>query len=155
MTITSTDLKIQLAKVQILESNVTYQLSMIAKIMDIHAQSLLSDTPLNLTAYRLLKTVETFELISIADLSRHMVTDNAQISRTATDLGRKGFVEFRADLKNKRRKMVVLSKDGMALMAKLAPRFEARRKEVEECLGEQAIEKLHKNFAKLVSQFSP
>jgi hypothetical protein len=44
--------------------------------------------------------------------------------------------------------------DGMALMAKLAPRFQARREEVEECLGEQAIEKLHKNFAKLVSQFS-
>ncbi len=154
MALTSKELEIQLERVRTLESNVTFQFSIISKLMDNNAISLLTDTPLNLTAYRLIRTVEVFDEISIADLSRHMVTDNAQISRTASDLGNKGLVEFRADPKNKRRKLVVLSADGKTLMAKLAPRFEARRASVEECLGEQAIEDMHKSFVKLVDHFS-
>jgi DNA-binding MarR family transcriptional regulator len=154
MTLTSKELEMQLERVRTLESNVTFQFSMISKLMDNNALALLADTPLNLTAYRLLRTVEVFEQISIADLSRHMVTDNAQISRTATDLSKKGLVEFRADPKSKRRKLVVLSDDGRNLMKKLAGRFEARRAAVEECLGERALEELHKSFMKLADYFS-
>lgn len=154
MTPTSKELEIQLERVKKLESNVTFQFSSIAKLMDMNALSLLIGTNLNLTAYRLLKTVETFEKISIADLSRHMVTDNAQISRTATDLGNRGLVDFLTDARNKRRKMVVLSAAGKSLMAELAPRFQERREAVEELLGKQAIDDLHKNFSKLVEHFS-
>ncbi|MBO9452226.1 MarR family transcriptional regulator [Tropicibacter sp. R16_0] len=154
MAITSRALQKKLERVQKLESNVTFQFSLISKLMDQDAQALLTDTPLNLTAYRLMKTVETFESISIADLSRHMVTDNAQISRVATDLGHKGLVEFRADPKSKRRKLVALSNDGRGLMAELAPRFAERRMAVERLLGEDTIAELHESFAKLVEHFS-
>ena len=105
----------------------------------------------DITAYRPLKTVETFESISIADLSRHMVTGNPQISSLATDLGTKGLVEFRTDPKNIRRKLVILSDAGRALIAELAPRFATRRGAV---LGEDTIVVLHENFAKFVKHFS-
>ncbi|MDC0739553.1 MarR family winged helix-turn-helix transcriptional regulator [Cognatishimia sp. SS12] len=154
MTITSRELERRLERVLKLESNVTFQFSMISKLMDQNALLLLADTSLNLTAYRLMKTVETFESISIADLSRHMVTDNAQISRVATDLGNKELVEFHTDAKNKRRKLVALAPKGIALMAELAPRFAARRQQVEELLGQETISGLHESFAKLVEHFS-
>lgn len=154
MAVTSRELEIQLEQVRKLESNVTFQFSLIAKLMDQNALSLLAGTPLNLTAYRLMKTVETFESMSIADLSRHMVTDNAQISRVATDLGSKKLVEFCADPKSKRRKLVVLSDEGRRLMERLAPRFAARREAVEELLGKSAISDLQESFSKLVEHFS-
>jgi len=154
MALTSKELQIQLDRLLKLESNVTFQFSMISKLMDHHALELLNDTSLNLTSYRLLKTVETFESISIADLSRHMVTDNAQISRTATELGRKELVEFRADPKTKRKKLVVLSAQGKELMEKLAPRFAARRKDMEICLGKETLDALFPAFEKLVEHFS-
>lgn len=154
MKLTSQELEIQLAKVRMLESNVTFQFSMISKLMDMNALQLLEDTPLTLLSYRLLKTVETFEEISIADLGRHMVTDNAQISRAATDLASKGLVAFASDPKNKRRKLVKLSPDGVALMNRLGPRFKARRQGVEDCLGEDVIAQLHAVFPKLVAHFA-
>lgn len=154
MTITSKELERRLAKVRTLESNVTFQFATISKLMDQDAQTLLVDTPLNLTGYRVMKMVETFESISIADLSRHMVTDSAQISRVATDLGSKGLVAFQSDPKNKRRKLVTLSADGEALMQSLAPRFAERRAAVETLLGKDTIAQLHESFAKLVEHFS-
>jgi DNA-binding MarR family transcriptional regulator len=154
MKMTSQELELQLARVRMLESNVTFQFSMISKLMDINALQLLEDTPLTLLSYRLLKTVETFEEMSIADLGRHMVTDNAQISRAATDLHKKGLVVFAGDPTNKRRKLVRLSPDGIALMDRIAPRFAARRKGVEDCLGPEVIEQLHAVFPKLVAHFT-
>ncbi len=154
MKMTSHELEQQLFRVRQLESNVTFQFSMISKLMDMNALALLEDTPLTLLSYRLLKTVETFEEMSIADLGRHMVTDNAQISRAATDLAKKGLVVFAGDPTNKRRKLVRLSPDGLALMARIAPRFTARRKAVEDCLGPDVIASLHDVFPKLVMHFS-
>ena len=153
MNMTSKELEIQLNRLREFESNVTFQFSMISKLMDQNALELLSDTPLNLTAYRLLRTVETFEVISIADLSRHMVIDNAQVSRTASNLGKQGLVVFRSDPKSKLRKMVVLSESGVELMEKLAPRFAARRKVVAECLGENLCSELNTAFEKLTDHF--
>lgn len=154
MKLTSHDLELQLHRVRQMESNVTFQFSMIAKLMDADALQLLADTPLTLLSYRLLRTVETFEAISISDLGRHMVTDNAQISRAATDMATKGFVTFKGDPTNKRRKLVSLSEGGLAMMERLYPRFHARRQAVEDCLGEQVISDLHVNFSKLVQHFS-
>lgn len=154
MKMTSHELELQLHRVRLLESNVTFQFSMIAKLMDNDAMKLLADTPLTLTTYRLMRTVETFEAISIADLGRHMVTDNAQISRAATDLSSKDLVTFRGDPTNKRRKLVSLSPNGKTLMDELTPRFKARREGVEACLGNQVITDLHVSFAKLVKHFA-
>lgn len=137
-----------------LENNVTFQFSIVAKMMDHNAQDLLKGTSLNLTSYRILKTVESFEAISIADLSRHMVADNAQISRAAADLGEKGLVVFLEDPNSKRRKMVALSLDGKALMAKLAPAFTQRQNEVADCLGEDLRLALKDAFEKLTQHFT-
>ena len=65
MMLTSKELEQQLENVRKLESNVTFQFSMISKLMDNNALKLLSDTDLTLVTYRLLKTVETFEMMSI------------------------------------------------------------------------------------------
>lgn len=154
MNLTSRELELQLDRVRILESNVTFQFSVVSKLMDQNAQELLIDTPLNLTAYRLMKTVDTFRAISIADLSRHMITDNAQISRVAAELGKKGLVDFETDPKSKRRKMLVLSTDGRALMERLSPRFSKRQQAVSDCLGEDLRASLKEVFEKLTAHFA-
>jgi DNA-binding MarR family transcriptional regulator len=154
MNLTSKELEIQLQRVRRFESNVTFQFSTISKLMDQNAQEHLKDTSLNLTAYRLMRTVEAFETISIADLSRHMVTDSAQISRTASELGKKGLVSFETDPKSKRRKLVVLSESGKELLAHVAPRFAARQQAIADCLGPDLRVGLGEAFERLTKHFS-
>ena len=154
MAITSKELELQLERVRKLESNVTFQFSIVAKLMEMDAVEELRDTPLNLTGYRLLRTVQTFERISMADLARHMVTDNAQISRTAAELRKQGLVEFEADPTSKRRKIVILTETGEALLRSLDPRFQKRQEAVRECLGDDLRASLSECFERLTAHFS-
>ncbi|WP_323766958.1 MarR family winged helix-turn-helix transcriptional regulator [Marinovum sp.] len=154
MAITSKELEIQLERVRKLESNVTFQFSIVAKLMEMDAMNEIKDTPLNLTGYRLLRTVQTFERISMADLSRHMVTDNAQISRTAADLRKQGLVDFEADPTSKRRKIVILTEAGEDLLRSLDPRFKKRQEAVRECLGDDLRASLAECFERLTAHFS-
>lgn len=150
---TSKVLEVQLERVRKLESNVTFQFSIISRLMDMDVTRLLKDTPLNLTGYRLLRTVQTFERISMADLARHMVTDNAQISRTAADLYKRGLVGIEADPSSKRRKIVVMTPQGESLLKELDPIFDKRRQGVKDCLGDDLMAALTEAFERLAEHF--
>lgn len=154
MAITSKELELQLERVRKLESNVTFQFHVVAKLMEMDAMNAIKDTPLNLTGYRLLRTVQTFERISMADLARHMVTDNAQISRTAADLRKQGLVDFETDPTSKRRKIVILTEAGESLLRSLDPRFQKRQAAVQECLGDELRGALAECFERLTAHFS-
>ena len=134
MDLTSAALEAQLNKVRSLESKLTFRIAVLAKLLDHEGQAMLEDTPLNLTAYRILHTVETFGAITVSDLSRVNVIDRAQVSRTAVELEKLGFVAFRPDPTSKRKKLVVPTEAGVEILSNIAPRFAARRRELQDCL---------------------
>lgn len=155
MKLTSAALESQLEKVQELESQLTFRLAVLSKLLDQQVVALLKGTPLNLTSYRILIVVNTFEEISISDISRFNAIDRAQVSRTAVDLEKSGFVSFRGDPRSKRKKLVLLTEAGRAFLDEVRPKFEARRKALEQGLGPDAHEALWKGMSRLAELVSP
>lgn len=149
MRLTSAALENQLEKVKELEGRLTFRLSVLSKILDQQSSELLKDSPLSLTAYRILNVVKTFETISISDLSRFTALDRAQISRSAEALAQKGFVVFEADPDSKRKKLVRLSEQGHDVLAEVRPRFEKRQEVLRDSLGPEAEDALWNGISKL------
>ncbi|MDF9301969.1 MarR family transcriptional regulator [Tritonibacter mobilis] len=139
MSMNAKALESQLEKVRELESRLTFRLSVLSKRLDQDAAALLKDTPLGLTSYRILNVVNTFEIISISDLSRFCSLDRAQVSRTAVEMEKLGIVSFEADTRSKRKKLVAITGKGLDMLASVRPAFEARRKQIEAGLGEEAL----------------
>ncbi|MEM9970335.1 MAG: MarR family transcriptional regulator [Pseudomonadota bacterium] len=142
MELSARSLENRLGRVRDLESRFTYRMSMLCKTLDLEASELLRGTPVTLTAYNVLIVVETFDQISISDISRFNVMDRAQVSRTANDLGRRGYVSFSDDPHSKRKKMVSITQKGKDLLEELLPSFEKRRAALEEKLGPEGFSAL-------------
>ena len=151
---TSSDLQDQLNKVKALEKLVTFRVAVLSKRLDQQVVELLADTPLNLTSYRVMRVIETFEAISISDISRYIVIDRGQVSRTAMELARLALVEFRRDDASKRKKIVALTGQGQALMQQITPRFDQRQKALIEGLGEADFAALTQGLNKLARVLS-
>ena len=139
----------QLEAVRELESRLTFRLSVLSKLADHEATELLRDVPISLAAYRVLSVVDTFEEISLSDISRFNAIDRAQVTRSSASLEEQGLVEFRADARSKRKKLVVLSSQGKELLEKVKPRFVERRNALEAAIGEEDLEHLWIGLKKL------
>lgn len=135
MKLTSRELETQLENVRALESRLTFRLSTLSKLIDQGGMRMLEGSPLSLTAYRVLNVVDTFDTMSVSDISRYCVIDRAQASRMATDLETKGWVAFQNDPESKRKKIVVLTKAGRELLDSIRPRFIDRNARLDEQLG--------------------
>lgn len=136
MNLTSAALESQLEKVRSLESRLTFRMSTVSKMLDHQATELLQDTPLTLTSYRIMNIVDTFDRISISDISRFCGIDRAQTSRTAVDLEKQGYVQFGNDPTSKRKKLVSLTPEGLDLLNTLRPPFIDRNRQMAEAIGE-------------------
>ncbi|MEO1681507.1 MAG: MarR family transcriptional regulator [Pseudomonadota bacterium] len=135
MVVTAKSLEEQLAKVRGLEDRLTFRLSVLSRLLDQQAQDMLEGADINLTSYRILNVVNTFEVISISDISRFCGIDRAQISRSAMSLAKRGLVKFQGDPVSKRKKNVSLTEAGQTLLEDLHPRFLARNLELDDVLG--------------------
>lgn len=139
MLVSSKSLENQLLKVRELEARLTFRLSVLSKHLDQQAADLLKDADINLTAYRILNIVGTFEAASISDISRFCAIDRAQVSRTAVDLEKRNLVVFSSDAISQRKKNVSLSDAGQALLAELSPPFHERNEQFNALLGPERL----------------
>lgn len=142
MNLTSESLTKQLDKVKKLEALKTFQLARLSKLLEHHGQSLLQDSDLNLTGYRMLMIIDVFEEITLSDLSRVMLIDGAQISRAAKDLVAKEYIEYRPVPGNLRKKYLAHTATGAKLLGVLKPRFAKREADLEKLLKDQGIEEM-------------
>lgn len=136
MNFSSESLTLQLDRVKELESLKTFQLARLSKVLENHGQSMLSDSNLNLTGYRMLLIIDIFDEITLSDLSRVMLIDGAQISRAAKDLVRKHYIEYRAVPGNQRKKFLAHTQAGTNLLKALKPRFNEREEDIAKLLEE-------------------
>ena len=142
MSLREKQLEAELRKVRELDSNLTFRISIVNKVLEQQSAHLIKDTPLSLSGYRVLRVVSIFEEITISELSRQMLVDRALISRVVASLISQEFISHHEDPKNKRKKLVRLTSSGQVLVNQLAPRFEERRAILEEAIGESALKGL-------------
>ncbi|MDT0683564.1 winged helix DNA-binding protein [Roseicyclus sp. F158] len=132
-----------------LETRLSFRVSRLSKLLDNHATRELAGKPLNLTGYRILMVLKIFRETSAAELSRLMVIDRAQVSRSVAELTGAGFLVERSDPTNKRRKLLRLSDKGKRELGSVRSKFEARQSLFEELLTEREMEGLYAAIDKL------
>lgn len=124
MSLSTTNLMERIAKLEALNAHLTFRISRMSKLLELEGSQRLSDSEINLTAYRMMLVIEVFGEISVSDLSKIMLIDRAQISRAATELIDTGLLEARADRISKRKKLLALSASGAELYDRLRTRFD-------------------------------
>lgn len=140
----------QLRNVRAVESQLTYRLSILSRMLDQQAVGMLEDTPLNLTSFRILYVVGIFSSVSISDISRFCAIDRAQVSRTAVGLEKLELVTFHGDAASKRKKLVALTEKGVELLEEVRPRFVQRNKVLEELLGDDLRKALDESISRIL-----
>ena len=143
----------------LMERRLTFRISRLSKLLDIHATRVLSGSGLNLTGYRLLMVLGTFKETIAADLSRLMVIDRAQISRALTEMIRTGYIAERADPTSQRKTLLCLTDAGKAKVEPLRDAFESREQALFALLGADqrnalltAIDTLSRHLAQDLNQ---
>lgn len=136
MSLSTDDLLSRVAKLDALNTHLTFRISRMAKLLEAEGAERLAGSGINLTAYRMMLVIEVFDEISVSDLSRIMLIDRAQVSRAATDLIERGVLEARSDKISKRKKLLALTKDGAATYADLRTRFNDRELALTDAIGD-------------------
>jgi DNA-binding MarR family transcriptional regulator len=152
MNLSSKNLKQQLDQVKELESQKTFQLARLSKILEHHGQSIVQGSGVNLTGYRMLMIISIFDEITLSDLSNIMLVDGAQISRAAKELVHKNYLEYRSVPGNQRKKYLAHTKAGSELFKLLKPRFNEREANISKLLRKEGIEEMWAGVD-LISEF--
>ncbi len=135
MSLSTDELLARVAKLDALNSHLTFRISRMAKLLEVEGAQRLAGTGVNLTAYRMMLVIQVFEEISVSDLAKIMLIDRAQISRAATEMIENGLLEGRADRISKRKKLLALTPAGDALYADLRTRFDSREQALLGAIG--------------------
>ncbi|MGI9418462.1 MAG: MarR family winged helix-turn-helix transcriptional regulator [Geminicoccaceae bacterium] len=145
-----------------LESQLSFRLAIMQRLLDRQITRLLERHDLSLAAYRILVTIEAFGEIAAADLVRLVVVDKGLVSRCCQDLGAAGLVVSRPDPKSARRKLLRLSDAGRAKLALLKPdvdarsaRLEAELDPAERAVLDRALTKITRHVADELGQDMP
>ena len=136
MSLSTDDLLSRVAKLEALNTHLTFRISRMAKLLEVEGAQRLADSGVNLTAYRMMLVIQVFEEVSVSDLARIMLIDRAQVSRAATDMIDRGLLEARADRISKRKKLLALTHQGGVVYAELRARFDEREAALKEAVGD-------------------
>lgn len=113
-----------------------------SKIQRAMARDVLRDENLPVLEWRLLFSVARFGSCHLAYITRRTSIDPAHGSRAAATLEKKGLIVRRDDPENKRRKLISLTPDGIALFNRVWPRARQKIKSVTSQLAAQDFEDL-------------
>ncbi|MCZ4260355.1 DNA-binding MarR family transcriptional regulator [Limimaricola soesokkakensis] len=132
-----------------LERRLSFRISRLSKLLDTHAARQLAVHGTGLTSYRILMVLGIFGETTAADLSRLMVIDRAQISRSVSDLLAQGLLEQRSDGANRRRRLLRLSATGQEALGTFEPGLLERQKVFEELLDAEELRGLNSAVDKI------
>ena len=160
MTLLDTDAaRARLEALSRLEERLSFRISRMSKLLDTHTSRQLAGSGLNLTAYRILMVLSLFRETSAADLSRLMVIDRAQISRSVAELVADGLLQDRPDPSSRRRKLLRLTAAGETALSAVAPGIAERQTVLQDILGPDelaglvaAIDKISRHLAQELDQ---
>ena len=136
VSLSTDDLLARVAKLEALNTHLTFRLSRMAKLLEVEGAERLEGSGVNLTAYRMMLVIDVFGEISVSELARIMLIDRAQISRAGADLIERGLVEARADRISKRKKLLALTGEGKTIYSELRTRFDERETALTDAVGD-------------------
>src|SRR5215472_15589070 len=91
---------------------------------------------LNITQYSLLRVIESEAQISVTTIGRYMVMDRTSVTRALVPLERDGLVRSNAG-KDKRTRMIFLTKKGAKLLASARPLWNEAQRTFLKLIGDQ------------------
>ncbi len=149
LTHTKQELQRSVAGIERLETQMTFRLSVLSKLLDQQMATIAANHDLSLGAYRALATIEAFGTMTAADLTRYTAYDKAAVSRHVTELAARNLITVTPDPDHGRRKCLSISAQGAAKLEDARHDVEARRDDLSSVLTRQeetvlmsAIEKL-------------
>ena len=155
LTQTKTDLERNMAGIERLQAQMTFRFSVLSKLLDQQMAGIAAHHDLSLGAYRALATIDAFETLTAADLTRFTAYDKAAVSRQVAELVDRGLITVTQDPDHGRRKLIALTHAGRAKLDATRPAVEARREDLssvltarEEQVLMSAIEKLSTHIAR-------
>lgn len=141
--------------IDLLQSQLTFRISVLSKLLDQDMGNIAAAHGLSLAGYRTLATIQAFGVLTAADIIRYTAYDKAAISRTLAELSRSGLIDVSQDPEHGRRKLLQLTQAGERVLAATKPAVDARRDRLasaldpdEELAFQTAIEKLTTLVAK-------
>lgn len=109
-----------------LESELPFQVALLARLLERQIARILERHGLSLGPYRILHTVAAFGRMTPAELARYVVIDKGHVSRATAQLETAGLLETRADARDGRRKWLHLTAAGKRKLAGLRDALEIR-----------------------------
>ena len=98
----------------------------VSKIQRAMARDVLRDEKLPVLEWRLLFSIARFGTCHLAFITQNTSIDPAHGSRAATSLEQKGLITRQDDPRNRRRKLMSLTPDGVTLFKRIWPRAQRR-----------------------------
>jgi DNA-binding MarR family transcriptional regulator len=108
----------------------------ITQVFDLH----LGPTGLKASQINLLMAVNSRKSTSIGDLAAALSTDSTTVSRTLKPLLREELVSERRDKSDRRIKQIELSAEGLAMLERAIPMWQAAQSAVARQLGSSAVQ---------------
>ena len=141
--------------IDLLQSQLTFRISVLSKLLDQDMADIASAHGLSLAGYRTLATIQAFGVLTAADIIRYTAYDKAAISRTLAELAKSGLIDVSQDPDHGRRKLLQLTQAGETVLKDAKPAVDARRDRLADVLNpdeerafQTAIEKLTTLVAK-------
>ena len=115
----------------------SYRISTLASLLDKQSTRRFARHGLNLVQWRILTSADSLGPCSLSELLPMAAVDRALVSREVAGLEARGFLQVTADKKDKRRKIVSLTPEGVAKHAAVLPEVIARHAFLDRMLTEQ------------------
>ena len=93
--------------------------------------------------WRVLRALSELAEIEAGELARRCCILGPSLSRILANLAARGLIERRTREDDQRYALIVLSAEGRALIARVAPHSEARYAEIERAIGHDSLNRLH------------
>lgn len=127
-----------------LRSFVTFRLTRLQAQLNAQAQHILkTHADVGQSEWRVMVLTEDRGTSTMAQVVRDGQMDKAQVSRAASSLVEKGYIEARNDPDDNRQTILSLSKAGRAAHAKILPHMQARQKALLADLSQEDITRLY------------
>ena len=137
-------------RLQELNTRLTYRLSRLQARLNKHAARLLAaHSDLSLSQWRVLTSIHALETTTLAELSREMQYDKAQISRSIKSLEEAGLVRQSADAADQRRVLLTLTETGQSEHGRLLPHVRKRHKVLVRGMDDREVKALFGALDKL------
>lgn len=152
---TKSDLQRSMDGIETLQSQLTFRISVLSKLLDQQMAAIAADHDLSLGAYRALATIQAFGQLTAADLTRYTAYDKAMVSRHVSELSARALIDVRQDPAHGRRKLLRLTQAGQQKLKAARPAVDARRANLSSVLTPEeegvliaAIEKLSSHLTR-------